>query len=225
MRASNRWPIMRQFSSIRLHVSLLPWRTEMKSLQATVDSPSRVSFESILHSTFPPVPKSFEFDQVSRLQLKSEGSLKGTPIGSNLLPTWSVAASAGGIPHQRFAGWTDHHRNAVRQRRNRQDRGGTPQARAEQRPPYRSCAACRCRRFEYRCGARRLAGSREGLRLRERSSKLAAGVRFAAYSRGGAERRSSNLMARGFRRMLKALSDTLSTECVQPRGCKTSMAY
>ena len=71
-------------------LSLLPWQTEVKSLQATVDSSSRITFESILHSTFPPVPKSFEFDQISRLQLKSEGSLKGTPIGANSLPNWSV---------------------------------------------------------------------------------------------------------------------------------------
>jgi hypothetical protein len=73
-----------------LALSLLPWRTEMKSLQATVDSPSRVTFESTLHAAFPPVPASFQFEQVSRLKLTSEGSLKGTPIRSNPLPAWTV---------------------------------------------------------------------------------------------------------------------------------------
>ena len=71
-------------------LSLLPWRTEMKSLQATVDSPSRVTFESTVYSAFPPVPRSFEFEQLSRLQLRSEGSLKGTPIGSGSLPAWTI---------------------------------------------------------------------------------------------------------------------------------------
>ena len=71
-------------------LSLLPWPTEMKSLQATVDSPSRVTFESTVYSAFPPVPRSFQFEQVSRLQLRSEGSLKGTPIGSSSLPTWTI---------------------------------------------------------------------------------------------------------------------------------------
>jgi hypothetical protein len=43
-------------------------------------------FESTVYSAFPPVPRSFEFEQLSRLQLRSEGSLKGTPIGSGSLP-------------------------------------------------------------------------------------------------------------------------------------------
>ena len=60
-----------------LELSLLPWQTEIRSLRAIVSSSTPVTFESTLHAALPSLPASFQFQQLSRLKLASEGSLKG----------------------------------------------------------------------------------------------------------------------------------------------------
>ena len=73
-----------------LGLSLLPWRTEITGLRATVASPSRVTFAGTLHAALPLFPARFQFQQAPRLEFSSKGSLKAMAFRANPLPSWKL---------------------------------------------------------------------------------------------------------------------------------------